>query len=162
MSDDIIIRPPVSLYRGSFEQRFCHEVIQYMKTGRSFKSFAGRIGISPTTLNKWAEENEDFAEAVEIGKAIALGTWEDIAMDQATGETKGQSSTLTFMMKNLFPEDYKDKVNIEQEGNISFIVNTGIPSELPPHLLTVKDVEVDYEDVSEEDDGWESLDEDLL
>ncbi len=160
MSDEIIIKEALPVYRGGYQAKFCHQVIQHMRAGKSLASFAGFVGVSPSTIKNWAEENEDFREAIEIAKSVSIGTWEDIAIEQATGESKGQSSTLTFMMKNLHPEQYKDKVNIEQEGNITFMIDTGIPTQIPDKLLEVKDIETTCEEV--EDDGWESPDEDLL
>lgn len=159
MSEDIeiIYREPLAVYRGKFHHKFCNQVIQHMRSGKSLRSFAGVIGVSPSTLTKWAEENEEFAEAIEIAKSISMNTWEDIAIGQATGENKGNSTTLGFMMKNHFPNDYKDKVNIEQEGRVSFLIDTGIPSQISNNnMLTIKEVEAEYEEV--EDDGWESLD----
>lgn len=164
MSEEIIIREPLAVYRGKFHHKFCNQVIQHMRMGKSLKSFAGIIGVSPSTITKWAEDNEEFAEAIEIAKSISMNTWEDIAIDQATGASKGNATTLGFMMKNHFPNDYKDKVNVEQEGNISFVIDTGIPSHISNTMLTVKDIEADYEEVEDDEDGWESLeeDEDLL
>ena len=165
MSDDIIIREPLAVYRGVFHHKFCNQVIQHMRQGKSLASFAGVIGVSPSTIAKWAENNPEFAEAIEIARSVSLNKWEDIAIGQATGDIKGNSTTLGFMMKNQFPNEYKDKVNVETEGNISFMIDTGIPTIPTGNMLTIKDVEVDYEEI--EDDGWESPDvdspeEDLL
>lgn len=163
MTDEIIIREPLAVYRGKFHHKFCTQVVQHMRSGKSLRSFAGTIGVSPTTIDRWAKENEEFAEAIEIAKSINLCTWEDIAIEQATGESKGQSSTLTFMLKNLHAETYKDKVNVEQEGNLSFIINTGIPTQIPDNMLDIKSVDAEFSKVEEDDESeWSSPDEDLL
>ena len=127
---DIEFKEPVKIYRGGYNRKFCQKLLNYMKTGKSFNSFAGSIGVSPTTASKWCDEHEEFREAREIGNAINMGTWEDMAVDQAKGETKGNSSTTSFMMKNLHPEDYKDKQIIENEGNVVFQIETGVPNAL--------------------------------
>lgn len=131
MSTDIIYKDSVEIYRGSYRKEFGHKLVQHMRTGRSLASFAGSIGVSPTTLKRWEEEHPEFREAIEIAKSINMGKWEEIAIDQATGETKGNSATTTFMMKNLHPDEYKDKQVVENEGNVVFMIDTGVPDSVP-------------------------------
>lgn len=128
MSNEIVYKEAVEIYKGQYRKEFGHKLINHMRTGRSFASFAGTIGVSPTTISGWRDEHPDFKEALEIAKSVNMAAWEDIAIDQATGETKGNSSTTTFMMKNLHPDEYKDKQVIENEGNVVYMISTGVPS----------------------------------
>lgn len=127
---DIEFKEPVKIYRGGYKDSFCQQLLNHMKTGKSFNSFAGTIGVSPTTISKWCDKYEDFKEARDIGASMNMGTWEDMAIDQAAGETKGNSSTTSFMMKNLHSGDYVDKQVIENEGNVVFQIATGVPDSL--------------------------------
>lgn len=127
---DIIFNEPITIYRGGYHPSFCQKLLNHMAKGMSFSSFAGSIGVSPSTIRTWADSYPDFKEAKEIAESLNMGAWESIAIDQATGETKGNSATTTFMMKNLHAEEYRDKQFIESEGNVVFQISTGVPSSL--------------------------------
>ena len=57
-----------------------------------------------------------------------MDKWEDIALRQANGEIKGSASALIFTMKNRFRDHYKDKQEVEHQGNIVWQINSGIPN----------------------------------
>jgi len=123
-------REPIMPYKGGYTDKFILKVLNHLKTGKSIASFAGSVGVTTKKVEKWMGEHEDFKEAVEIGQSMNLGAMEDMAIDQATGETKGNSSTLTFLLKNQHNEVYQDKQIIESEGNVVFQIATGVPDSL--------------------------------
>jgi len=99
-----------------------------MKDGKSFVAFAAAIGVPASTIRKWAENNEEFALALELAENNAQAAWEELAYGQSTGENKGSASTLTFMLKNRFSEYYKDKQEIEHKGGNIVMIDTGFSS----------------------------------
>lgn len=147
---EIEFKEPVKIYRGGYNRKFCQKLLNHMKEGKSFHSFAGSIGVSPSTITRWCEEHDEFKEAKEIGNSLNMGTWEEMAVMQGTGITKGNSSTTTFMMKNLHPDEYKDKQVIENEGNVVFQIETGVPNALED--LPVEAEVVRVEEVHDDSD----------
>lgn len=59
-----------------YKPEYCQQIIDHMEKGHSFKSFAGIIGVSVRTPEKWLERYPDFREAYEQGKAANLLYWE--------------------------------------------------------------------------------------
>jgi len=110
-----------------FNSGYCEAVVRYRALGKSLKSFAAQIGVTVETVKRWGKTNEEFKRALELSEEAAQGYWEEIAHGQATGELKGGSTTaMTFVMKNQFSEDYKDKQEVEHSGDLTFIIDTGI------------------------------------
>lgn len=148
MSSDseVIIVPQIKPYRGSYHRKFIQKLIGHLKSGKSVHSFSGSIGVSRSTIDTWVEQNEEFAEAMEIAKSVNLGTLEEIALDQATGESKGNAAILQFLMKNQHADIYKDKQHIETEGGVVFQIDTGIPV---PQGIEQQPFEVEAEVIEE-------------
>lgn len=65
--------------KTTYRQEYCQQLIDHMDEGLSFYSFAGRLKIATSTLEKWAKDFPDFAEAKEIGQAACLFHWEKLA-----------------------------------------------------------------------------------
>lgn len=110
---------------SSYDPTYCYKVIDFCKSGKSLTAFAASLGVTRSTINKWAERFEDFAYAIEVALSQAQSAWEDIAIDQAKGDNKGNGMTLQFMMKNQFSDEYKDKQEIEHKGGVTIVVDTG-------------------------------------
>lgn len=130
MEDDIRVVPPLTMYKGNYKPSFCQKLINHVRKGKSVESFAGTIGVTPATLYKWAEQFEELEEAMEVAKSLSLGFYEDIAIEQSTGDNKGNATTLKFLMTNQHSSVYKDKQVIENDGNVVFQIDTGIRREL--------------------------------
>ena len=146
---EIVFKEPSKVYRGSYNKKFISKMLNHMGQGKSLASFAGSIGVSPTTVSNWLGQYPEFQEAYEIATAQSMGKWEDIAIDQATGETKGNSSTTTFMMKNLHGDVYKDKQVLEVDSNVVFQIDTGIPQR--PKQLEDIPIEVESTEIDDAD-----------
>lgn len=153
---DVIIKQPVGLvYKGGYQPKFCELVVSHLKSGKSLPSFGGVIGVTHNTIKKWMDEYEEFRDAVEIAESVGLGTWEDLAIDQVTGDSKGSTSALTFMMKNQYAKHYKDKVSLEAEGSLTYIIDTGIPQLTENKMTILENTDVDM--VEDEEEGWITL-----
>ena len=80
-----------------------------MADGYSVKAFAGHIGVSLSTVYKWAEEHGEFSEALKAAQASAAYWWESALRNSAiTGD--GNASAAIFGVKNRSQEEWKDKV----------------------------------------------------
>jgi hypothetical protein len=88
-----------------------------MTKGLSMESFAGKIGVSVSTLHNWRKAHPEFLEAVQKGRAASQLFWEQRGVDGLWNVPFGPSlnaAVWTFNMKNRF--GWRDKV--EHSGGI--------------------------------------------
>lgn len=101
-----------------YEPEYCERLIQFMAEGFSFEAFAGELRISKKTLYNWLEENEDFLHAKDEGFQLSRLWWERVGR-QIAQKNKGNATAFIFNMKNRFKEDWRDRHEVEQTGNIT-------------------------------------------
>lgn len=101
-----------------YEPRFCDMLIEDMRQGFSATAFAGSIGVSRATLNLWAAAHPEFMEALNTGKSVRLRFWEQTAISVAAKGTggPGAASVITFGLKNMGDEEWRDKQEVEHSG----------------------------------------------
>lgn len=112
-----------------YTKEHCEMLIEHMRNGLSFKSFAGVAGVQRSTLYNWLDANPEFKEAKEIGEDLSLLFWEKMGIDniinrsESFGNNQGGNSTSLnatvwiFNMKNRFgwrdrQPDENDQINI--------------------------------------------------
>ena len=92
-----------------------------MVDGYSVTSLAGHIGVARSTIFKWAEEHEEFSDALKTGQASAALWWEKTLRNVAlTGE--GNASAAIFGVKNRSSEEWRDKTehdHTSSDGSMS-------------------------------------------
>lgn len=126
-----------------FKEDYPQMLIEHMANGYSFATFGAIVDVSRQTLYKWLEDQPEFQKAYHIGKLKcqiywerSLKDWQDgkklrpgaikVTRDKKTGEEKQKVISMEptpfngpsymFNMKNRFPEDFKDKQEIEHSG----------------------------------------------
>lgn len=117
-----------------YEPRFCGELIADMEAGFSVTAFAGKIGVSRSTLNEWAAEHPEFSEALNAGKAARLRFWEQTAINVAAKGTggPGAATVITFGLKNMGGDEWADKREIEHTGALGVTYVAPAASTAPP------------------------------
>lgn len=101
---------------SKYDPKFCDEAIEFMRDGFSVTALAGHIGVARSTIFKWAEEHEEFSDALKTAQALAALWWEKTLRTVAsTGE--GSASAAIFGVKNRSTEEWKDKHEVEQNVN---------------------------------------------
>jgi len=106
-----------SLYR----EEYCDAVIEHMRGGKSYETFAAVIGVGISTIYSWEQLHAPFLEAKETGQALSLLYWERIGLAAATGQVlkndKGEivingpkvnTAIWIFTMKCRFPKLYRE------------------------------------------------------
>ena len=99
-----------------YDPKYCDAVVEYMKDGYSVTAFAGYIGVARSTVFRWADEHEEFSDALKAGQAMAARWWEDALREVAT-TGKGNASAAIFGVKNRSSEDYKDKQELDHSSS---------------------------------------------
>jgi hypothetical protein len=101
---------------SSYKAEYCQELIQHMRGGLSFESFAGKIGKNRETLYEWASVHEDFSDAKKEAESLCQVWWENAGIAGMLGlkQTKDgvplgsfNAAVWIFNMKNRF--NWRDK-----------------------------------------------------
>ncbi len=98
-----------------YDQSFCEKLIEHMRQGKSFESFAATVGCGRVSLYSWLKQHPEFLNAKQQGHELALSLWEDIGQkhilnvtQHGVGSKSLNSTAWIFIMKNRF--GYKDKI----------------------------------------------------
>jgi hypothetical protein len=97
-----------------YDPKYCQIAIDFLKDGYSVTALAGHIGVARSTVFRWAEENDDFSDALTSGQALAALWWENRLRDiaQNGADKKGAASVAIFGVKNRSREEWKDHHNL--------------------------------------------------
>src|SRR5210317_110290 len=108
-----------------YKKRYCQDVIEHMKNGASFNSFAAKIEVDDSQIRRWKQKYPDFYTACKIAEKKSLEWWENFAMQAATGRLydkahkgkydKHNTGMIQFIMKQRFYRDYNKAAYIAPE-----------------------------------------------
>lgn len=142
-----------------YKPEYCQQLIDWMKAGNSFWTFASTIPCTIDTISRWSMEHKDFSEAKKIGRVHEQKWWDDLhRRAAATGE--GNPTMIVWAQKNKFPKYYKERlgkqqsdVNIKQTlamtGDFKSLVATMTPEQVYNLIRAAED----YVKVIEEKHG---------
>ena len=100
---------------SKYDPKYCDIAVEFLRDGYSVTALAGKIGVARSTVFKWAEENEQFSDALKTGQALAALFWEDRLRDVAmTGE--GNATAAIFGVKNRSREEWRDKHEVDHSS----------------------------------------------
>lgn len=103
---------PVTKYKPEYVE----QVLIHMAKGFSFESFASKLDVDRSTLYKWCLAHSDFKEAKDIGVEKSRYCLErNLLRTAKTG--KGNVIASLFMLKNRFPEEWRDRKEIDLKKN---------------------------------------------
>jgi hypothetical protein len=102
---------------SEYRPHYCAMLVDHMKDGLSFESFAGVIGKDQDTLHQWMKKHRAFAEARKKGDAVSLLFWEKIGIAGMAGKIKGFNPTShIFNMHNRFRRIGWRRGDVHEEG----------------------------------------------
>lgn len=113
-----------------YDPQYCEDLIDHMIKGLSFESFAATIWVHRDTLYEWVKVHPEFSDAKKIGMEQARLWWEkkgqeglfsqsEYDKDAGTGSSKSMNAAVwIFNMKNRFPQDWKEKQEVEHSGEV--------------------------------------------
>lgn len=116
----------------AYQERFCSDLIEHMKQGLSFESFAGVCGVSKETIYTWTEKHPDFLDSKKVGTELSRLFWEKLGIQNIINESESQhaigssskslnATVWIFNMKNRFgwrdkqPEEIT-QIHVEQNA----------------------------------------------
>lgn len=94
-----------------YRQEYCQMLIEHMKEGFTFESFAAVINVNRDTLYAWCKDNQDFSDAKSQGRDQQLFCDEKTLKDLVKGKLTGSASAHIFKMKNC--HRWVDRTEVE-------------------------------------------------
>jgi transcriptional regulator with XRE-family HTH domain len=108
-----------------YDPAYCDQVEAVMGEGYSLSAFAGKIGVSRSTINEWMEHHAEFSEAVSRSKVKRLAHWEETALKVAKeGGGAGSATVVVFGLKNMGDDEWADVQRTEMTGKDGGAIKT--------------------------------------
>jgi len=107
---------PKGSCKHPYKKKYAVELLDHMRNGKSFESFAAKMECGIGTLYKWVDENKCFSDAKLRGHALAMAWWEEIGRKGIIYTKEGprvDSAIWRIVMKNRFA--WHDAQKIEHE-----------------------------------------------
>lgn len=96
--------------KTEYEPRFCDLLLEHMTAGGDFRSFAGILGVSRSTLYNWVARFPEFSEAKEIATEKAYAWWEEKGRSGLWIHREGPNLNAGHWIRNMvsrFPDDWR-------------------------------------------------------
>ena len=106
-----------------YKDTYPNEVLEHLAQGFTLASWAGIVGCHRDTVYEWASKHKAFSDAIKIGRSKGQHLWEQRLSKQAkNGE--GNTAAIIFAMKNLYKDDWADKIVNEHTGDMNVTFKT--------------------------------------
>jgi hypothetical protein len=106
-----------------YKDAYVDEVFSHLGEGYTLASFGGVVGASRQTIYDWADRHPEFLDAIKKGRAKGQHVWEQRLSAQAVTGV-GNTAAIIFAMKNLYQDDWSDKIINEHTGKDGGAIET--------------------------------------
>lgn len=102
---------------SKYDQKLCDILDEMGYDGEGMAEAMVALDISKETFYRWQETYPEFSNAVKAFRKRSQAWWEAKGRQATFGEVDGFNATsFIFNMKNRFPDDWRDKQEIEQKN----------------------------------------------
>lgn len=103
----------------SYDPKYCEQIIEHMKKGKSILSFAKLINTGRETLHGWARENKEFSDAMKLAKDYCEAWWEEQG-EEGLWENPGERkiSAAMFKWNTAARFGWREKQEIEMDATV--------------------------------------------
>lgn len=114
-----------------YNKKYCQQLIEFAKTGKSYEAFAGFLGVSKQTIYDWEKRHPEFLDAKRQFRALSQQWWEEQGIEglwdvteyedgKPVAKKKINQAIWIFNMKNRFGWTDKDQVEVVQDQPFKF------------------------------------------
>jgi hypothetical protein len=104
---------------SKYREEFCDMLIEHMKKGLSYESFASDAGVCFDTLYEWEKVHSNFSDSKKRGNSFRMKTVETLLLKASAGQLEKANMTgIIFLLKNAFPKQYKDRHDHEINAKV--------------------------------------------
>jgi hypothetical protein len=108
-----------------YDPSLCEAIVAFCAEGYSITAFAGSIGVARSTIQEWEGTYPEFSVAVKSAKAASAYWWETRGRKVAErGGGPGTATMIIFSLKNMAPDDFADRQNLELTGKDGGAIQT--------------------------------------
>lgn len=94
-----------------YKPEYCKEIVEFMADGRHVIEFAAHVDVAKATVYRWADEHEEFRDALKRAGTKSTAAWLRMHRDKASGVKKEGSDILIIqMLKNKDREFCENQV----------------------------------------------------
>lgn len=120
--------PPRRVGRPTdYDPAFCERVVELGKEGYSRAMIAGELGVVRQTLHDWASRHPEFLDAMMRAKEFSLAWWETQGL-RGIWSRDFNANAYKLQMMNRFPDDWRDRKEIELKGALANLDMTKLPN----------------------------------
>jgi transposase len=94
-----------------YRPNMCEQIITLAEQGYSLTAIAGWLHTGRGQIIEWGQKHPEFADALSRVQGLRARFWEEQALRVAEqGGPGGQTMMITFALKNLNSEDWRDRI----------------------------------------------------
>ena len=102
---------------SDYRSEYCDEIIEFMKEGKHVIQFAAHVGTHKATVYRWAQEHEEFRDALSTAQGASAAWWINLHQNTAAGIVGGNATLIIHMLKNKDKAEFGDQQTIEVKGD---------------------------------------------
>jgi transposase-like protein len=116
-----------------------NKVYELFKKGSTPAQVRAALSINRKTIDRWRSQYPIFDHYYSLGYDASQSFWEKLLFQGMTGEIQGfNASIATFLMKNIFKDDYQDNKNININETIKNMTDSEIEQRIDAKLHSLK------------------------
>lgn len=113
-----------------YRKEMAAQVAEMGTGGEGLCEIAAELGIHYQTFLDWQAQHPEFSEAVKVARRNSQAWWERQGRLGIFGGTEGFNATgYIFQMKNRFPDDWRDRQEVNHSGGVTVQVVDGFHSD---------------------------------
>jgi hypothetical protein len=140
-----------------YRPEYCEQLVEHMKQGKSFWTFASVVSVTWETLSEWCRVHADFSEAKRLGRVHEMEWWDNLHRRcAATGE--GNMTGIVWAQKNKFPGHYKERapkgaqqIQLSAKMDVKQLVANMTPEDMTQLIVAIEAKTAMLEASKEED-----------
>lgn len=105
----------------------------FLSSGKSITQLAKKLNVSKSTIYKWAGENTNFSDALEIGREFSQSHWEDKLEDMMYNKEINTPLVKLYFANRFGWSDKTETKNDHTSSDGSMKPTSNITVEMNPH-----------------------------